>query len=314
MKVLIVCSGNKGKLSPFIQEQLVALQKAGADYNLFLIKKAGFGGYLSHLPSLNRSIKEYKPDIIHAHYGLSGLLANFQRKLPVVTTFHGSDINEKKLLKYSRLAHHFSAASIFVSEKMKEKVKDKGNSFVIPCGVELSTFVIDNKVQKHISEILEKGSFNILFSSSFSNPVKNAKLAIDGCKLVEKIKGVKMNLIELKGYSREEVNQLMNPVDLVLMTSYSEGSPQFIKEAMACNKPIVSTDVGDIRWLFGGSEGHFISSFEASNVAENIGKAIVYSNEKKTTHGRQRIIDLGLDSESIAKSIIAIYCKVLKAY
>ena len=34
----------------------------------------------------------------------------------------------------------------------------------------------------------------------------------------------------------------------VLVTSKSEGSPQFTKEVMACGTPIVSVDVGDVGW------------------------------------------------------------------
>lgn len=50
----------------------------------------------------------------------------------------------------------------------------------------------------------------------------------------------------------------MNAVDAILMTSKTEGSPQVIKEAMACNYPIVATDVSDIKYMLGGMSGHYI--------------------------------------------------------
>lgn len=59
----------------------------------------GINGYFKNL-SAQKKIKEFHPDIIHAHYGLSGLFANLQRKVPVVTTYHGSDINERKVLRF----------------------------------------------------------------------------------------------------------------------------------------------------------------------------------------------------------------------
>lgn len=70
--------------------------------------------------------KQNNPDLIHAHYGLSGLLANLQRKVPVVTTFHGSDIHDINDLKYSKWAHRLSLDSIFVEKNMRERFKKNG--------------------------------------------------------------------------------------------------------------------------------------------------------------------------------------------
>ncbi len=139
MKVLIVCSGTSVNSSPvpFIGEQMEALSGMGVKILLFQIKKGGITGYLSHLLPLRKLIKQEAPDLIHAHYGLSGLLANLQRKVPVITTFHGSDINDQNDYRYSRLAYKLSAASIFVEKSMMDKMPFKDRSFVIPCGIDL---------------------------------------------------------------------------------------------------------------------------------------------------------------------------------
>ena len=97
------------------------------------------------------------------------------------------------------------------------------------------------------------------------------------------------------------------------MTSFSEGSPNVIKEAMACNCPIVSTDVGDVREVFGETEGCYISCPDSFKVAEEIKKALEFANTKRRTNGRQRIIDLGLDSESVAGRIVEVYKNVLNS-
>jgi teichuronic acid biosynthesis glycosyltransferase TuaC len=81
---------------------------------------------------------------------------------------------------------------------------------------------------------------------------------------------------------------------------------------MAFNRPIVSTDVGDLSWLFGDSEVHFSKSYDANNIAENIESALEYSKEKKSIQGCQIIIDLELNVESVAKKLIETYSKVLK--
>ena len=81
---------------------------------------------------------------------------------------------------------------------------------------------------------------------------------------------------------------------------------------MACNRPVVATDVGDIRWLFGNEPGHFITSFDPEDVAEKIKLALEFSEKYGRTNGRQRVIDLGLDSQTVAKKIINLYKEVLE--
>ena len=112
MKVLIIARCKGGKYSPFISEQTDALKAAGANCVWFGVNGNGFWGYLRHLPELKRAIRVFQPDIIHAHYGLCGLLANLQRKVPVITTYHGSDINNPHILKLSKLAIRLSAYNI----------------------------------------------------------------------------------------------------------------------------------------------------------------------------------------------------------
>ena len=79
---------------------------------------------------------------------------------------------------------------------------------------------------------------------------------------------------------------------------------------MACNCPIVTTDVGDVLWLLGDTEGCYITSFEPADVADKIKKAIEFSQIKGRTNGRNQIIDLGLDSESVARRVVEVYNKV----
>lgn len=307
MKILIVCSYNRGRISPFISEQVESLNRLGLKTDYFLINDTGAFGYLKSLPKLKKKVKEYQPDIIHAHYGLSGLLSVLQCGIPVVITFHGSDINNKRLRLLSRIASRLSVANIFVSSKMME-LMPAPYSYLIPCGVDLGFFKLINKDEARIELALQLDKKYILFSSGFDNTVKNYPLAISA---LEKINNTNIELIELMGYSRSEVVLLMNAVDVVLLTSYTEGSPQFIKEAMACNRPIVATDVGDIGWLFGNEYGHFIIKFDPNDLVDKLILAFDYAKKNKKTKGRDRIIFLGLNSENIARKIVDIYIHCL---
>lgn len=79
MKVLIVANYNPGHCSPFVVEQVDSIRKLGVEFEYFGIVGKGPFGYLKNLPKFKRKIAEFKPDLIHAHYGLSGLLATLQR-------------------------------------------------------------------------------------------------------------------------------------------------------------------------------------------------------------------------------------------
>ncbi|NDV46038.1 glycosyltransferase [Paludibacter sp. 221] len=305
MRILIVASYNSGEFSAFVIEQTKELEKLGVEIDFYGKIGNGYKGYLRNRKQLIQKVKVFQPDIIHAHYGLSGLLANLQRKVPVVTTYHGSDINNDSIFRFSKIAIYLSAFNIFVSEKNRQKTKLNKNQVVIPCGVDVELF---KPIEKKIAR--EKFGFTkddkiVLFAGAFDNKVKNVELAKKAIGVIPNIK-----LIELKGYSREEVAELMNAVDAVLMTSFSEGSPQFIKEAMACNKPIVSVDVGDVKEIMGDTEGCYLAERTPEDIAEKLRQALNFS---RPTIGRKRIIELGVDSETVAKKIIDIYKTIINA-
>jgi glycosyltransferase involved in cell wall biosynthesis len=308
IKMLIVASYNSNRFSPFVIEQKQALADVGINVELYGVLGKGIRGYYSNRGRLLNKIADYNPDLIHAHYGLSGLLANLQRKIPVITTFHGSDIHSsKKILFFSRIAMYLSKHNIFVSRSIYEISKYKFNNFSIqPCGINIRTFYSIDKEEARELIGWNSNDKYILFAGSFENFIKNSPLAQRAVSLLDNCQ-----LIELKGYSRERVNLLMNACDCLLMTSYREASPMVIKEAMICGCPIVSVDVGDVKWIIGNTEGCYLTSYEVEDCTSQIKKAIQFSITKKKTNGRNRIIDIGLDNRVVATKLIAIYNSVL---
>ena len=302
MRILIVASYNKSHFAPFIEEQAQALKKAGCEVSFFGLQGKGMTGYLKNLPSLKQKILAFQPDVIHAHYGLSGLLANLQRKVPVVTTYHGSDINDPRVFRFSKKAMRMSAWNIFVSRKTLEMAKPTTKYSLLPCGIDLSELQLTSKEGARTQMHLDIEKQYVLFSGAFDNAVKNASLAIETVKGLEK---ADVELLELKGYSRDEVTLLMCSADAFLMTSLSEGSPQVIKEAMACGCPIVSVDVGDVRERMEGVEGCYVTdSQKADDLTRLLRKAMAFDGKTK---GRERIIADGLDNKKIVGQLFAIY-------
>ena len=304
MKILIVASYNKNRFAPFIVEQVDALRQVGCDVDYFGVVGKGIKGYLSAFGALCKKIKSFGPDIIHAHYGLCGLLANLQRKVPVVTTYHGSDINLPRVLRFSKIAMKLSAWNIFVSQRNIDIAKTKKKYILLPCGVNLQNYV-EGDISA-IKEILNWKPNNkyILFAGAFDNRVKNAKLAQDSVSLIENAE-----LIELKGYTREQVTALFYASDAFLMTSFTEGSPQVIKEAMAYGCPIVSVDVGDVAERIEGLEGCYIAERDPQDIAEKLEQSLSFNSRTK---GRERIIELGLTNDLVAKRLVEIYNTIIK--
>lgn len=302
MKILVVASYNKGRFSPFVIEQAKALENQGCEIDYFGVQGKGLGGYLRNYSSLKEKILQFHPDIVHAHYGLSGLLANLQRKVPVVTTYHGSDINDKKVLPFSRLSMILSKWNFFVSKKILEIAKPIRNYSLLPCGIDLSDMQLLGRTgaRDELGWTFDKRY--VLFAGAFDNVVKNAPLAK---KAVALLGDTDVELVELKGYSREEVTLLMCAVDVFLMTSITEGSPQVIKEAMACGCPIVSVDVGDVKERVMGVEGCFVSDTRDSHeLAGLLLKACAY---KGKTNGRERIVADELDNRLVAEKLLSVY-------
>ena len=346
MKILVLASDKGGKFVPFIEEQIVALQQIGVEIIRYSVTGKGITGYLRELPALRRFIRTERPDIIHAHYGLCGLLANLQRRVPVLTTYHGSDINKPSIRRFSKLAIRLSAYNIFVSARSASLAMGNGQwaidketnrqspianslkklSTLLPCGINLPEpwSELQNKLvgqltlNQWVQEKLQSDAKNVLFAGAFDNAVKDPELAfatIQACNMAIEsnsqlpIANRPIKLIELKGYNRDQVTALMYNCDALLMTSKTEGSPQVIKEAMACGCPIVSVDVGDVAERTSGVEGcYVVSTREPKDIAEAIRQAIAYEGK---TNGREKVIEMGMTNDQVAEHLIEIYKQVL---
>jgi len=316
MKILIVGNNKPGHFAPFVEEQARVLQKQGCEVVFFGVQGKGLIGYLRCLPTLKRAIQQHQPDLIHAHYGLSGLLANLQRRVPVVTTYHGSDINVPAVRRFSKIAMRLSAHNIFVSQR-NVTLALSPNSLItsslkkrytlLPCGVNLTDDQLLSRSEARKTLGIDDDAKVVLFAGAFANAVKDAPLAQEAVSFASNLSPLASNLTlqELRGFSRAEVNCWMCAANCLLLTSKTEGSPQVIKEAMACGCPIVSVDVGDVAERVSGVEGcYVVRTREPRDIAEALQKAIAFEGK---TNGRKRIMEMGLSNEQVAERLIAIY-------
>lgn len=313
MRVLIVCSRRSysphtGFMAPFVYEQMKAIQVLGVECEAILIER-GVKGYFKSLSQVRNAIKRFSPDIVHAHYGLCGLIANTQFKVPVITTYHGTDLHDRPLRFLSFISVLLSKNNIVVSKELRKGLPKQKSLYEIPCGINSLLLVPMGKEEAALKLGWNPKDKHILFSKEFYNTAKNyplAKAAVDVYNATYS-QGAHAELLEFIGYTREQVLLLYNAVDCVIMTSNHEGSPQFIKEAMACNCPIVSVDVGDVKSVISGTDGCYIAERDPADIAKKLDLAIQFGK----TNGRDKIL-VQYDSKIIAKRVIKVYEEVLR--
>jgi len=297
---------------PFVTEQGESLRAAGCDVDFFLVK----GNYIKAVGALKKKINEYKPDIVHAHYGLSAITAELQSLAPVVTTFHNGETHNWYVNFMTSLMSLRAKHVIYVAPHIRDLVYFKARNYsIIPCGVSLDDcFLMDKaEARKQLSWSADKKY--IMFGGAFSNLRKNYPLLRDAVSGLDYFDNIE--IVEMKGLSRKDCVLRMNACDVFALPTKNEGSPQALKEAMACNCPIVATDVADIKHLLGDLPGHYLlpnkrgngawwegDEHSAEELAELLKQALAFEGR---TEGRKRIIELGYTNDLVAKKIVKIY-------
>lgn len=312
MKVIFVASGNKavGKVNSFVQSQYESLVAEGLDMVLFPIVGHGIKAHLQAAKELHHLIRREQPDVVHAHYSICAHVAALammcmRKKTKLVVSILGSFPTHSMKWRLVRFCiRHIWDKTIV---KSKRTAKQLGEDVaIIPNGVNLETFYPQDYHQARQLVGFETDKRYIIWCSNPERKEKNFALAQAAVGMVSESDNVV--LFPIFNKTPQEVAIYMNAADCLLLTSQMEGSPNVIKEAMACNCPIVSTDVGDVRERLEGLAGCYIlpekdmQSPEA--LANLIGEAICYG---KRTEGYNRIIEDELTIQQVAKRIMSCY-------
>lgn len=296
----------------FVKEQVESIKKTHPDikFNINFIKayKSKFN-YIFSIFQINFHLLRHKYDIIHIHFGLSGLFLLFNPfiKTPIVTTFHGSDLKKTKLsLFISTLVAKRSNYIFYLNKEMKKLLNISSKKMrLLPCGVNSSIFK-PNRITNNSSQI------TIIFPASKDRKEKNYPFFLNVINLLKERDNFDIVIIELHNKSRIEVRDILNMADVLVMTSFYEGSPQIIKEALSCNIPIVSSNVGDISFTLQNVKNcAVIDTLNEELFYSAIKNILLLKPDERNSNGQYRIEELQLSDDNISKEIVKTYSSLL---
>ncbi|MCI1047006.1 glycosyltransferase [Caballeronia zhejiangensis] len=317
MKILIVTNMLEGTNAAhptqgvFVAEQIESIRRIPCT-EVEVLVVAGFegkGAYLRSLFTILAKARRARYDAIHYHFGLTAWSAPFVRWLtgiPVVVTLHGSDVaGAKWMRRVSRFAVRFADVCIAVSDVIEKDVrKVVRKAVVIPCAVNDHLFT-PPVARKHPPEEIV-----VVFPSSPARPEKDYPLFSAALQCLRGMTDKPIVERHIDGLDRQGVRDLLQNADAMLMTSKREGSPQAVKEALACALPVVSTDVGDVAELLDGvNRCRVVSARDAHRLAKALLDVL---DGDRCTEGPVRLAEKGYLSANVAQRIHDVYRTAMK--
>jgi teichuronic acid biosynthesis glycosyltransferase TuaC len=323
MKALIITAMYPTPENPafgsFIQTQVESLRQAGVEIELLVL--AGRWRKLIYpkgVVQLRQCLANHPINLVHAHYSYSGMVARTQWRVPVVVTYHGDDLLgtvdgqgrktpfSKFVVAAGRILGQLADAVIVQSKEMARHLKREEDVYIIPHEVDFDTFKPVEREHARAILGLKPWKKYLLFAANPAIAVKRFPLAEAVAQHLGQWEPA-VELLVVYKETQDRVALYMSACDALVFPSFQEGSPNIVKQAMACNLPIVATDVGDVREVIGKTEGCFICDPEATEFAEKLREIL---RHRARTQGREHIRHL--DRCAVARQVIRVYETTLK--
>jgi teichuronic acid biosynthesis glycosyltransferase TuaC len=276
LKVLFVTNMYPDHANPasgtFVWQQAEHLRKAGHQVDVLHIASARSRlKYLTSLFDVFARTRGGLYDVVHAHYGLSGFPALFRYKTPLVITLHGSDalVGQVQPL-ISRTVCAFADAVIVVSKGISARIAGE----IIPCGVDMEVFRPHDRKAARLRLGLPQQGKLVLFPFDPQRKIKRYQLAQAAAAA---LRDPEVQILTVCGKPNEDMPWYYSAADAMILCSESEGSPTSVKEALACDIPVISTDVGDVREIMDGIDGCEICRGDADSLAQALRRPHVHA-------------------------------------
>lgn len=310
----------------FLRAAAEGLRSRGIDLHMeYLGDLRSAAQILRARANVKKSTKGF--DLVHAQYGSAcALVTAAVQGIPKVLTIRGNDWSSYNasfgfLYLHTRLARFFTKVSlksfdhIFTVSRRTAgevaRIAPKVGITVLPSPIDLSLFVPRNKGEaKALLGYPSCSEKWVLFNSlDLENPVKRFALAKEAFDLAQQSHG-NLRFRLATNLAHHEMANFVAACDLILCTSETEGWPNSLKEALACNVPFVATDVSDLRDIAANEPSCRICSPDAQVIAANICEVLALPQNLCL---RQHVSEMSVDASSdrmiaIYKTAIAEFC------
>ncbi len=325
MKILYIVATLPTKerpwVQPFVKSQIDSIRELGIEVGVLNLTESfgrGWQKYIRGIFRLRSLIRNGEFDLIHAHYSYCGIVGLFQRRLPLIVSLMGSDLGSILLgnVNYSlrsriesfsgKFVARFSDFVIVKSEEMAGLIPFCKRKQVIPNGIDFSHFVPIDKELALSKFALPRNKAIVLFACDPKSSRKNIALAKKAFEILDEHDPGKYYFWNAWEQNHTMMPFIFNAADVMVFTSLFEGSPNLIKESMACNLPIVSVPVGDVPEMIKETKNCYIVDYDPDSIAEKLHKVLASGSR---SNGREKIEYLRL--ELIALRIEALYKNVI---
>jgi glycosyltransferase involved in cell wall biosynthesis len=297
----------------FVREHVDALQSEGVEVDvMFVNPREGKLRYLTELPRLARAMRAGSYDVLHAQHSYcavqtAGLRSVLRLDTPLLFTIHegeayssssvGRSMTLTKRLAYwkrlKRLALDLSDHVVTVDERLLAVLDYRGPYSVIAPAVDTELFRPLDRAECRGRLGLPRDQAILFFPASVARPEKGAEAFEAALACLDR----KVHVVYGGQIERAEMPLYMNAANVVVQTSHFEASPMVVKEAMACDTPVVSTDVGDVSALFGVTPGCFCADRDPQRIAAALRQALELTGP---VGARERVLTSGLSPASVA--------------
>lgn len=302
----------------FIKRQAEFLQAAGVEVDVFHFRGGQkLRNYVTAWARVRSRLAAGRYDLVHAQFGQSGVLA-LPKRVPLIVTLRGDDlqgiIDDVKaritlkgriLRRLSRWVASRADAVIVVSDHMRAFLDPAVPAHVIPSGLDLVSFRVipRDEARRHLG--LPPDARLVLFGGNPACARKRYALAKDAVELLNQ--SLPTELVVAWGVPHADMPYYMNACDALVFTSMQEGSPNVVKEALACNLPVVSVSVGDVpARLRGVAASELCADERPETIAAALERVL---RAGRRSNGRETV--LHLDEASLTAKVIGIYRSVL---
>lgn len=304
------------EVAPFVVRQVNFLRRQGISVDVVPVqghKRPDI--YLRAWRQVRALLRWGAWDLVHAQWAQSALTC-LPAGLPLVVTFRGSDVQGipgKKhrrtlpgwvLQRVARSVARVASEAIVVAERMVDLLPRR-EYHVIPSGIDLDLFRPCPREEARARLGLNPAGRYILFAGAPGNPVKRYSLARAAVDSLDAAYGAE--LIVARGIDPSLIPVYMNACDALLLTSVHEGSPNVVKEALACNLPVVSTDVGDVAERIRNVDGCALCNSQPNALATALAGVL---DRGQRVSGREAV--KSLDESLLTRRVISVYESALR--